>query len=78
MIILLCDTTIKGHQFQLSQPGSMAQWVVCLTAGPWASSYSQLCYPEIISMVILPIPLIQEGQLSVSGKSIHVQSPFNP
>ena len=37
---------------------------------------SQLCYitfvaidHEIISTVILPLPLIQEGQLSVTGKS---------
>ena len=27
-------------------------------------------YHEIISMVILPLPLIQEGQVSLSGKSI--------
>ena len=27
-------------------------------------------YHEMISMVILPLPLIQEGQMSVSGESM--------
>ena len=30
-----------------------------------------LIYQEIYSTVILPLPLIQEGQLSVSGESMH-------
>ena len=29
---------------------------------------------EIISAVILPLPLIQEGQLSVTGKSVCTKS----
>ena len=49
----------------------MAQWETCLTGtrGMWGRQHSFLEIDnEILSTVILSLPLIQEGQLSVSGK----------
>ena len=59
-------------------PGHLAQSGVSLianqeVAGLSSSQATYFCgdiYHEVISMVILPLPLIQEGQISVSGKSM--------
>ena len=59
-------------------PGHLAQSVVSLIANQGVAGLSPSqatyfrgdIYHEIISMVILPLPLIQEGQISVSGKSM--------
>ena len=60
------------------QLGSIAQSAACLTASPDTLSSSPqpglFTFVEIdhkiISTAILPLPLIQEGHLSVTGKSI--------
>ena len=38
-------------------------------ASAWPHTFVEI-YHDIISTVILPLPLIQEGQLSVSGESM--------
>ena len=60
-----------------SCPGPVEQSVIWLTAGPGIASLtparshsSQEIGREIISTVILLIPLIQEGLLSVTSKSM--------
>ena len=45
----------------------MNQGVAGSSPGP--AIYFMEIYHEIISMVILPLPLIEEGQMSVSGES---------
>ena len=61
----------------LRRSGHLAQSGVSLTANqggagssPGPATYIVEIYHEIISMVILPLPLIQEGQMSVSGESM--------
>ena len=49
--------------------------IITHTAGPLVRAPAQVytfveIYPEIISTVILPLPLIQEGQMSVSVDSL--------
>ena len=57
--------------------GSIAQLIACLTADPGCKFKFQLGHiiftevdHEIISMVILPLVQFQEGQLSVTSKSL--------
>ena len=60
------------------QPSSVAQLVACLTADPWVPSSKpqfghitlEVIDHEIIFMASLSLPLIQEGQLSVTDKSM--------
>ena len=60
-----------------SKPGPLAQSGASLTAikgslvrAPVRPHTVVMIYHEIISTVILPLPLIQEGHMSVSGKSM--------
>ena len=50
------------------------QGVVCLIpARVWQHSFIKIDH-EIFSTIILSLPLIQEGQLSVSGKSVRTST----
>ena len=65
---------IKGYRYDIRGG------IECLTADPEAASLSQLSHitsieidHEIISMIILPLLLIQEGQLSVTGEYMYTK-----
>ena len=53
--------------------GCIAQSAVHLTEKPEVACsipVPAIYFHEIFSMIILPLPLIQEGQLSVTGESM--------
>ena len=80
LLIWSCEKVLIVEQgnFCLLLPGFTAKLVSCLTVDPGvASSNSSLgtylfleADHEIISTVILPLPLIQEGLLSVTDESM--------
>ena len=65
---------LQIYKIAKRQPGSIAHSVACLTADAVvaSSNLSHITFieinREIISTVILPLPMIHEGQLSVTGK----------
>ena len=74
----LPNTLLGISRLQWVKVSSVAQLNACLTEEQevvvwpqlgWQHSFVEIDY-EIFSMVILFLPLIQEGQLSVSGKRI--------
>ena len=69
-----CST--KGIQTEKT-PGCVAQSVTCLTADPgvvslipaWSHTFEEIDH-EIISTLVLLLPLIQEGLVSVTSESM--------
>ena len=58
-----------SNRISTGPPSAVESEFVCESRGRWPHTFVEM-YHEIISRVVLPFLLIQEGQMSVSGESM--------